>query len=84
MLIKASSSDPAAAVAAATLLCNLLVRAAMAAFLNASCNRPTRLGECMRKRLHPHDLSKHPGTMQAPTRCTDEAIHTTIVEDACW
>lgn len=42
MLNKESSSDPAAAVAAATLLCNLLVRAAVAAFLNASCSTPTR------------------------------------------
>ena len=33
-----SNSEPAAVVAAAMLLCNLLVSAAVAAFLNASCN----------------------------------------------
>ena len=53
MLNKESSSDPAAAVAAATLLCNLLVRAAIAAFLKASCNRPNLVRECKLK-LHAH------------------------------
>ena len=36
-LKRESSSEPAAVVAVATLLCSLLVSAAIAAFLNASC-----------------------------------------------
>ena len=56
MLNKESSSDPAAAVAAATLLCNLLVRAAVAAFLKASCNRLTAHDEWVLNLLHPHEL----------------------------
>ena len=60
MLNKESSSDPAAVVAAATLLCNLLVRAAVAAFLKASCNRLTALNERVLRPLHPHEHFKGP------------------------
>ena len=38
-----SSSEPAALVAAATLLCNRFVRAAVAAFLKASCSAKTSM-----------------------------------------
>ena len=38
-LNSASSSEPAAVVAVATLLCSLVVSAAVAAFLKASCNQ---------------------------------------------
>ena len=63
MLNKESSCDPAAVVAAATLLCNLLMRAAVAAFLKASCNRLTRRGKCVLNLLHPH---KHVTHLVAP------------------
>ena len=42
MLKSESSSEPAADVAAATLLCSLLVRAARAAFLKAACNNKAK------------------------------------------